>query len=100
MNTNENISEGTQEQSCKSGVSDSYVWAFLYCHCIHESSFGTVSLHKTEKGAEIAMEFHKENERKEHEEMYANLSISEKSELYTEFGQNKAWDIQKFPVGE
>jgi hypothetical protein len=30
----------------------------------------TVSLHKTEKGAEIAMEFHKENERKEHEEMY------------------------------
>jgi hypothetical protein len=36
-----------------------YVWAFLYCP-IHESSFATVSLHKTEKGAEIAMEFHKE----------------------------------------
>jgi hypothetical protein len=34
-----------------------YVWAFLYCPCIHESSFATVSLHKTEKGAEIAMEF-------------------------------------------
>jgi hypothetical protein len=36
-----------------------YVWAFLYV-LIHESSFATVSLHKTEKGAEIAMEFHKE----------------------------------------
>jgi hypothetical protein len=35
----------------------------------------TVSLHKTEKGAEIAMEFHKENERKEHEALI--LSISE-----------------------
>jgi hypothetical protein len=77
-----------------------YVWAFLYCPCIHESSFATVSLHKTEKGAEIAMEFHKENERKEHEEMYSNLSISEKSELYVEFGNNEAWDIKKLPIEE
>jgi hypothetical protein len=36
----------------------------------------TVSLHKTEKGAEIAMEFHKENERKEHEALiYLFLKI-------------------------
>jgi hypothetical protein len=70
-----------------------YVWAFLYCPCIHESSFATVSLHKTEKGAEIAMEFHKENERKEHE-MYSNLS--RKNQNYIEFGNNEAWDIQSY----
>jgi hypothetical protein len=41
---------------------------------VHESSFTTVSLHKTEKGAEIAVEFQRKTERKEHEEMYSNLS--------------------------
>jgi hypothetical protein len=95
MNTEENNTQSSQ--SC---VSDSYVWAFLYCPCIHESSFGIVSLHKTEKGAEIAMEFHRENERKEHEEMYSKLSITEKSELYVEFGIMEAWNVQKFPVLE
>jgi hypothetical protein len=42
----------------------------IICSCIvlvytkvHFASYS----HKTEKGAEIAMEFHKENERKEHE---------------------------------
>ena len=90
----------TETQLPQTIISDSYVWAFLYCPCIHESSFAIVSLHKTEKGAEIAMEFHKENKRKEHEEMYANLSITEKSELYVEFGIMEAWDVQKFPVLE
>lgn len=90
----------TETQLPQTIFSDSYVWAFLYCPCIYESSFATVSLHKTEKGAEIAMEFHKENERKKHEERYVNLSITEKSELYVEFGTMEAWDVQKFPVLE
>jgi hypothetical protein len=90
----------TENQLPQTIVSDSYVWAFLYSPCIHESSFRTVSLHKTEKGAEIAMEFHKENKRKEHERLYSDLPEEEKTALYVEFGTMEAWDVQKFPVLE
>lgn len=30
-----------------------------YCDCIYESSYGTISLHKTREGAELAIENHK-----------------------------------------
>ena len=46
------------------------VFEFWYTDCIHESAAECISLHKTRKGAEIAMEFHKEQKRKEFEEMY------------------------------
>ena len=32
------------------------VWAFQYNDCYHESSFATMSLHKTKEGAERAMQ--------------------------------------------
>jgi len=36
------------------------VYAFLYNGCVHESSYATMSLHKTEAGAIAAMTKHKE----------------------------------------
>lgn len=35
------------------------VYEFWHNPCIHESNDGCISLHKTRKGAEMAMEFHK-----------------------------------------
>ena len=35
------------------------VYEALYNDCIHESSFATISIHKTKKGAEKAIAFHK-----------------------------------------
>lgn len=35
------------------------IYQALYCPCIHESSSGTLSLHKTKEGAEKAVEAHK-----------------------------------------
>lgn len=46
------------------------VFEFWYNDCIYESAAECISLHKTRKGAEMAMEFHKEQKRKEFEEMY------------------------------
>ena len=56
-----------------------YVWAFVYCPCVHESAWRTVSLHKSKKGAEIALEFHKAETIKE----WGDAELSE------------AWDVQK-----
>jgi len=44
MNTDKNNTQLPQ-----SSVSDSYVWAFLYCPCIHESSFGTMEAWDVQK---------------------------------------------------
>jgi hypothetical protein len=92
--------ENEKEALNKTDVSSSYVYAFMYCPCIHESSHGTISLHKTEKGAEIAMEFHKENERIIHEDMYKNLNIDKNSSMYHEFGINENWCVVKLQVLE
>jgi hypothetical protein len=43
------------------------IYEFLYCGCIHESSYATMSLHKTKAGAEKAMNAHKEKEKKKYE---------------------------------
>lgn len=46
------------------------VWRFLYCPCIHESAWGTVSLHKTKESAENALEEHKAKKLKEFRDMF------------------------------
>jgi len=43
------------------------VFQFIYNDCIHESSALTVSIHRTRKGAEMAMEYHKNEKRKKWE---------------------------------
>jgi len=44
------------------------VFAAVYCDCIYESSYGTISLHKTREGAELAIENHKKELGISHEE--------------------------------
>lgn len=39
------------------------IFQFLYCPCIYESAWATISIHRTREGAEAAMEAHKGNER-------------------------------------
>lgn len=36
-----------------------YVYEFLYCGCIYESSYATMSVHKTIRGAYNAMKAHR-----------------------------------------
>lgn len=64
------------------------VYEFIYSDCIHESAAGTISIHRTKKGAEIAMEFHKESKRKEWLEDHIRCP-----ELYDVFGKSEHWGI-------
>lgn len=65
------------------------VFAAMYNPMIHESSFGIISLHKTEKGAQMAMEFDKEQRRKEWMEMF---STEDEQEEYP-FGKYESWQV-------
>jgi len=70
------------------------VYEFWYNDCIHESAAGCMSLHKTKKGAEIAMEFHKEQKRKDFEEVYAKHTPA------SPFGTHEAWGVSEREILE
>ena len=60
-----------------------------------------MSLHKSEKNAEIAMEFHKEKERKifkDHENYWDEKKVPDY--LRYTFGNNKQWFVEKLKVEE
>lgn len=63
------------------------IFEFRYNSCIHESVMGTISLHKTRKGAEKALQNHKEQEKKEFEELWKGEEAS-----YL-FGDMEHWDV-------
>lgn len=64
------------------------VYEFWYNDCIYESAAACISLHKSRKGAEIALSFHKEEKRKEFEELYKDVDIVDWS-----FDTFSAWGI-------
>lgn len=54
------------------------IYEALYCCCIHESSFATLSLHKTKSGAEKAIKEHKKLTKKEWDDSHKGTSKSDK----------------------
>lgn len=56
------------------------IYEFLYCDCIHESSYATLSLHKTKEGAEKAMKKHKEQEKEKFDKYYQSQAKRFKKE--------------------
>lgn len=71
------------------------VYAFMYCPCIHESAFSTVSLHKTQKGAEIAMEFHKQTAKEKYYRMYTKEELDD---FGFSFGMFEAWEVVELEI--
>jgi hypothetical protein len=70
-----------------------YVYQFKYNSMIHEGGSVTMSLHKTIKGAEMAMEFHKSELKKEWDDMYKD-DPDERSE----FGHFERWSTAKIRI--
>ncbi len=68
------------------------VYAFNYNPDVNESVWATVSLHATKKGAEMAMEFHKNERLKEWKELYGN------EETVFEFGDFQDWCIEEYNI--
>ena len=63
------------------------VYEFWYNDCIHESAASCMSLHKTRKGAEMALDFHREEKRKHFEDLYAKHTPA------SPFGTDEAWGV-------
>lgn len=70
------------------------IYEALYCSCIHESSFATLSLHRTRAGAEKAVQDHKDKIKKEWEKEQAEFK---KEGLESRFPWDfvQEWDIQE-----
>ncbi len=72
------------------------VYVALYNPMIYESSFGIISVHKTRKGAEMSIEFHKNEIKKEWLKMYPDKD--EQKDF--PFGEFEAWDIDEYNIEE
>ena len=73
------------------------IYAFEYCPCIHESSYGVVSLHRTRKGAEIAMEFHR-NALKTEYDVYHKYIIEDLPDYPYSFGKFERWKVVEIEI--
>lgn len=73
------------------------VYAFQYCPCVHESSYGVVSLHRTQKGAEMALEFHRNMEQQKYDEYHKEIS-EDISDFPYDFGQFEGWRVKKIEI--
>lgn len=72
------------------------IYEALYCCCIHESSYATISLHKTRKGAEEAIKNHKDEKKRKFDEIYQRAIRLGKNDIILnsmKFGQHKDWTI-------
>ena len=70
------------------------VYEFWYNDCVYESAAACISIHRTKKGAEIALSFHKEQKRKDFNEVYENHIPS------SPFGTLEAWGIEERDILE
>ena len=73
------------------------IFAALHNPMTEESSAYTISLHKTRKGAEMAIEFHQNECRKQHEEIYKDDEDGLKDYPFDFF---KSWDVAEMEVKE
>lgn len=66
------------------------IYLAMYNPMIYESSYGVLSVHKTQKGAEMAIEFDKEERRKEWLEIYPTKA---EQDVFT-FGEFESWVVR------
>lgn len=71
-------------------ISNNELYEFLYTDCIHEGGAVTQSVHRTKKGAEIAMGIHKEEERKK----WLVENPTKKRQERFPFGKMEHWGVK------
>lgn len=72
------------------------VYEFCYNSDTYESCTATMSIHKTQKGAEMAMEFHRNEEKKKYDDI-TELMIESNPNYKEEFpfGYDEDWFIRE-----
>lgn len=86
------------------------LYEFVYCGMTEESSYATISLHRTREGAEKAMEKHKVEEKIKYDkqmqryvdswkkEGHNEQAINELTKSIGEFGRFQDWGINEIEV--
>jgi hypothetical protein len=70
------------------------VYEFLYNSSCCESAAHTMSIHKTQRGAEIAMEFHRNEKKNEYDELMNGYYDEEYKEEYP-YDFDQWWEIRE-----
>lgn len=68
------------------------IYAALYCPMTIESSYGTISLHKSKENAEIAMKIHMQGVKDEFDSLYSKEEAEENGFKYDDY---KAWCVDE-----
>lgn len=71
------------------------VYEALYCGCIHESSYATISLHLSKEGAEKAIKKHRLEELKKQKQIYKSLEIKQTNK---ELLQHQDWFVKETEI--
>ena len=74
------------------------VYAFMYCPDNCESCYATMSLHRTRRGAEMAMEFHKQKIKNQFEEVFGKDGVL--SQSGSTWDLNQSWAIREEKIQE
>lgn len=69
------------------------LFEFVYCGMTEESSYSTISIHRTREGAEKAMNKHKENA---HQEWKKNYPVGSYEPF--PFGRFEDWDVKEIEI--
>lgn len=69
------------------------IYEALYCSCIHESSYATISLHRTREGAEKAVQESKDKVKLEHEKHKEFMKKEGMEDMIHAWDVHQDWDI-------
>ena len=70
------------------------IWIFYYNPMVHESSAAAISFHRTKKGAQIALEFHRQGEWSKWDEYLNNLDPEGRKHA-GKFGEYERWFVKE-----
>ena len=70
------------------------IWVAYYNPCIHESAPSPISFHRTEKCAQLALEFHK-NEKLNDWNSYVDYLDNDAKKYAGKFGEHESWFIKE-----
>lgn len=95
LDMGEAIEHTIQEQFDELPSVPQTIYEALYCCDIHDSSYATLSTHRTRKGAEEAIENHKQKIKAEFDEIYHNSEYPVDMTVEMKYDDNQAWTIRE-----
>lgn len=75
------------------------LYGFYYNTMIYESADCLMSLHRTKKGAEMALDYHKDGKKREHDEYVSYwLEKGDTIDEISKFGEFEKWSVEEVEI--